>query len=130
MPIHHLLEFKMKTVLLVDDLQAELDLIGGYLQQGGFTVITASNGEEGFQKALDQQPDAIVADMVMPEMSGLELCRKLKKTPATAAIPIIACTTRDRSVDQAWAKRQGVVAYVTKPCTAEQLVNTVQATLS
>jgi twitching motility two-component system response regulator PilH len=123
-------EQRMKTVLIVDDLQAELDLIAGYVKQGGFAVITATNGEEGFAKALAEKPDLIVTDMVMPEMSGLELCRKLKKTAETSGIPIVACTTRDRSVDEAWAKKQGVVSYLIKPCTQNQLVDAVQAALS
>lgn len=120
----------MTTVLVIDDLETELQLIEVYLQQGGYTVITATNGEEGFQKAVAQKPDAIVTDLVMPEMTGLELCRKLKKTPETANIPVIACTTRDRSVDQSWAMKQGVTAYLIKPCTQDQLVSAVKSVVS
>ncbi|NJL84243.1 MAG: response regulator [Chloroflexaceae bacterium] len=119
----------MKTVLVIDDLQAELDLIGEYLRAGGYSVITAQNGEEGFEKALNQTPDVIITDLVMPEMTGLELCRKLKKTPATAEIPIIACTTRGRGVDEMWAKKQGVANYLVKPCTQADLVGAVKAVI-
>ena len=68
-----------------------------------------------------------VTDLVMPEVTGLELCRELKREPATAEIPVIACTTKDRKIDQNWAKKQGVSAYVTKPFTEEQLISAVQA---
>jgi two-component system, chemotaxis family, response regulator PixH len=118
-----------KTVLLIDDLSSELELLSEYLRQGGFNVITASNGAEGFQKALSHQPDVILTDMVMPVMSGLELCRMLKKTAETTNIPIVACTTRSRNVDKAWAEKQGVVTYLIKPCTQTQVVNAIQAVL-
>jgi two-component system, chemotaxis family, response regulator PixH len=119
----------MKTVLVIDDMESELELIEVYLQQEGYTVITAINGQEGFQKAVAENPDAIVTDLVMPEMTGLELCRKLKRTPSTAHIPVIACTTRDRGVDQSWAMKQGVAAYLIKPCTQEQLVSSIQSVM-
>jgi len=63
----------------------------------------------------------------MPEMSGLEFCRKLKKDEVMAQIPVIACTTKDRQVDEKWAQKQGVVAYLVKPCTQEQMVEAVAA---
>jgi twitching motility two-component system response regulator PilH len=63
---------------------------------------------------------------MMPEMGGLDVCRKLRKNPETAAIPIVACTAKDRDVDRMWAMKQGVKAYVTKPCTQEQLVDALQ----
>jgi twitching motility two-component system response regulator PilH len=119
----------MKTVLVVDDLQAELQLISGYLSDGGYSVETAVNGKEALTKAGESVPDVIVTDLVMPEMSGLEFCRKLKKVPETAQIPVIACTTKDRKVDQNWAKKQGVSVYLIKPCSKEQLLDAVQSVI-
>ncbi|MDJ0570281.1 MAG: response regulator [Pleurocapsa sp. MO_192.B19] len=115
----------MKTVLVVDDLQAQLNLISGYLEQEGFKVVTAGNGSEALQKATTQHPDLVITDLVMPEMSGLEFCRKLKKNPETAEIPVIACTTKDRDMDKKWAKKQGVVAYLVKPFTREEMIAAV-----
>lgn len=120
----------MKTILVVDDMQAELQLISGYLSQGGYTVVTAMNGNEALTRVGEQAPDAIVTDLVMPDMSGLELCRKLKKTPETANIPVIACTTKDRKVDQSWAKKQGVAVYLVKPCNQEQLLDAVKSVIN
>ena len=62
----------------------------------------------------------------MPEMSGLEFCRKLKKDPTTAAIPVIACTTKDRDIDKKWAKKQGVIAYLVKPFTKDEMISVVK----
>ncbi|MEM8828855.1 MAG: response regulator [Cyanobacteria bacterium P01_G01_bin.19] len=116
----------MKNVLVVDDLKAQLNLISGYLQEEGFNVITAGNGNEALAKASSQTFDLVITDLVMPEMSGLEFCRKLKKNPDTADIPVIACTTKDRDMDKKWAKKQGVVAYLVKPFTKEEIISTVK----
>ncbi|MDJ0535710.1 MAG: response regulator [Xenococcaceae cyanobacterium MO_207.B15] len=116
----------MKTILVVDDLQSELDLIANYLTNAGYDIITAKNGEEAIAKIRDTKPDAIVTDWMMPKMGGLDICRKLKRNPETAQIPIIACTVKNRDVDRMWAKKQGVKVYVTKPCTQEELVRALK----
>ena len=116
----------MKTILLVDDLQSNLDLMAYYLTNAGYKIITATNGQEAIAKTLANQPDAIVTDWMMPEMGGLDVCRKLKKIPKTATIPVIACTVKNRDVDRFWAKKQGVSGYITKPCTQEQLVRAIE----
>ncbi|MEL6927267.1 MAG: response regulator [Cyanobacteria bacterium J06600_6] len=120
----------MKTILVVDDLQAQLNLISGYLEQEGYRVVTAGNGNEALAKASAQTPDLVITDLVMPEMSGLEFCRKLKKNPETAEIPVIACTTKDRDMDKKWAKKQGVVAYLVKPFTQQEMVSAVKQSVA
>lgn len=119
----------MKKILVVDDLKAQLNLISSYLEQEGFKVITANNGGEALAKATSEVPDLVITDLVMPEMSGLEFCRKLKKNPETASIPVIACTTKDRDMDKKWAKKQGVVAYLVKPFTREEIVSAVKTSV-
>ena len=116
----------MKTILIVDDLQSELDLMVNYLTKAGYSIITATNGEDAIAKTVTNKPDAVVTDWRMPKMWGLDICRKLRKNPETAHIPVIACTAKNRDVDKMWAKKQGVNGYVTKPCTQEQLVSAVQ----
>jgi two-component system, chemotaxis family, response regulator PixH len=120
---------RSKKVLIIDDMQAELQLMSQYLQAAGYAVITARSGNEALTLAKANCPDVIVTDLVMPELTGLELCRLLKKETGTANIPIVACSTKDRQVDQVWAKKQGVAAYVVKPCTQEQLVSAVQSVM-
>ncbi|MEO1342217.1 MAG: response regulator [Cyanobacteria bacterium J06635_13] len=96
----------------------------------GFKVVTAANGSEALEKATAQAPDLVITDLVMPEMSGLEFCRKLKKNPETAEIPVIACTTKDRDMDKKWAKKQGVVAYLVKPFTQAEMVSAVNSSVA
>ncbi len=116
----------MSKILVVDDMQAELELVCQYLTKAGHTIETATNGEEALQQAREKQPDAIVTDWMMPVMGGLELCRHLKKQPETMNIPIIACTVKNRDVDRIWAMKQGVKVYLTKPYTAEELLAAVR----
>ena len=117
----------MSKILVVDDMQAELELVCQYLTTAGHTVLTAVNGQEALDKARADRPDAIVTDWMMPVMGGLELCRHLRKQPETASIPIVACTAKNRDVDRIWAMKQGVKVYLTKPYTAEELLTAVQA---
>ena len=119
----------MKTILIVDDLQSELDMMASYLTKSGYKIIMAHGGEEAISLAQANQPDLIVTDWMMPKMGGLDICRKLKKNPETENIPVVACTAKDRDVDRMWAKKQGVKAYVTKPCTKEELVSAVRGVL-
>ncbi len=120
----------MKTVLVVDDMKTQLDLINNYLGEAGYNVIKASDGEDALNKVNQHQPDLIITDLVMPEMSGLEFCRKLKKDSATADIPVIAWSTKNRSMDQKWAMKQGVAAYLVKGCSKEEIVQAVKGLTS
>lgn len=117
----------MSTILIVDDAPSELELMSGYLQSGGYTVIRATDAREALQKAVECKPDAIVTDIVMPGMSGYELCRSLKGNPATSGMPIVACTSKNQEIDRLWGLKQGVDVYLTKPITCEQLVRAVRS---
>jgi twitching motility two-component system response regulator PilH len=118
-----------KKILVIDDMQSELQLMRQYLESAGYAVIMAQSGHEALTIVQSDCPDVIVTDLVMPELTGLELCRLLKKEASTAKIPIVACSTKDRQVDQVWAKKQGIAVYVVKPCSQEQLVSAVQSVM-
>jgi twitching motility two-component system response regulator PilH len=117
----------MITVLVVDDLVSELELISLYLREGGYNVIGATNGKEAWEKTLGENPDVVITDVVMPDMSGFELCRKLKKNPGTQKLPIIACTSKNQEIDRIWGIRNGVDVYVTKPFTREEIIQAVKS---
>lgn len=119
----------MKTILIVDDMQSELDMMATYLTKAGYNIIIAKNGEDAIAKTIANKPDAVVTDWMMPEMGGLDICRKLRKNPETEGIPIVACTAKDRDVDKLWAKKQGINGYVTKPCTQDELVKALHEVL-
>lgn len=115
------------TILIVEDSPSELELMSYYLKDSGYNIIKASGAKEALQKASSEQPDLIVTDVVMPGMSGFELCRSLKRNPATQKVPIVICSSKDQEIDRLWALRQGADAYVTKPFTREQLLRAIKS---
>lgn len=117
------------TVLVVEDVASERELMSHYLRQEGYSVIGAMTGTEGLDSAIAHQPDVIVTDIVMPGISGFELCRKLKSLPETQAMPVIMCSSKGQTIDRMWGKRQGADAYLTKPYTKAQLIEAIKAVL-
>ncbi|TBR59760.1 response regulator [Mastigocladus laminosus UU774] len=115
------------TILIVEDSPSELELMSHYLRESGYNVIKTSNAKEGLEQAISQQPDVIVTDVVMPGMSGFELCRSLKKNPVTQKVPIVICSSKNQEIDRLWAMRQGADAYLTKPYTREQLLRAIKS---
>jgi len=116
----------MLTILIVEDTLSELELISTYLKESGYVALGAVTGQEGLNLAIEKKPDVILSDVVMPGMSGFELCRKLKQNPATEKIPIILCTSKNQEIDRLWGMKQGADAYITKPFTREQLIRAVK----
>jgi two-component system, chemotaxis family, response regulator PixH len=117
----------MGTILVVEDTPSEMELLSHYLRQSGYVVINATNAKEAINKAIEQKPDAIVTDVVMPGMSGFELCRSLKKNPVTDKVPIVICSSKNQEIDRLWGMKQGADAYIAKPFTREQLVRTIKS---
>ncbi len=120
---------KIATVLVVEDAPSEMKLMSHYLQAEGFSVISAITGKEGLDKAIAQKPDVIVTDVVMPGISGFELCRKLKHTPETKEVPVVICSSKGQTIDRMWGMKQGAKAYLTKPYTRDELVEAVRTVL-
>lgn len=116
----------MITVLVVEDTNSERELICDYLRQGGYTVVSAADGAEGLEKFNKINPSVVITDLVMPGMSGLEMCRAIKKV-ATTKIPIIACTSKNQELDRLWGMKQGVDVYLTKPFTKDEILHAVRS---
>lgn len=121
---------KGKRVLIADDDAAIRRIVQMVLTQQGLLVITAEDGEDAFQKAITEKPDAILLDIRMPKMDGLELCSKLKATEATAHVPVGFLTAEKELESYKQAQELGGVLYITKPFKPERLVDTVGVLLS
>jgi twitching motility two-component system response regulator PilH len=117
----------MRTILVVEDTPSEMKLLSHYLQEGGYEVIGAVSAKEALNKAIELKPDVVITDVVMPGMSGFELCRSLKKNPSTEKVPIIICTSKGQEIDKLWGMRQGADVYITKPFTREELIRAVRS---
>lgn len=119
----------MAKVLIVDDSETQLFSLTKIVEGEGHQVVTASNGEEGVEKARAETPDLILMDVVMPGLNGFQATRKISKDKATADIPVIFVTTKDQETDRIWGMRQGASAYITKPVDKGSLVKAMNEAL-
>ena len=119
----------MRTVLVVDDSTPQREMIKDLLQASGMTVNVAADGEQAIAIALEIIPDIIVLDVVMPNMNGYEVCRLLKSSPKTQAVPVILCSSKSEDFDRHWGMRQGADAYICKPFKPGELVSTIEQLL-
>jgi two-component system, chemotaxis family, response regulator PixH len=117
----------MVTILVVEDTPSEQELITTCLHESGYIAICANNGQEALQKIEAKKPDVVITDLVMPGMSGLELCRSLKKNPDTKDIPVVACTSKNQELDKLWGMKQGIDVYLTKPFTCEEILRAIRS---
>ncbi len=115
------------TILLVDDDPVLMDLLAAQLHMAGYRAITAPNGAAGFELALQADPDLVVLDVMMPGMSGWEVCEQLR---ARSPVPIIMLTAKDDEIDKLRAFRLGADDYVTVPCSFAEVVARVGAVLT
>src|SRR5271166_3481734 len=121
----------MKTkILLVDDEPDLQELIDANLTTAGYQVLTAATGPEALRQARELKPHLILLDVMLPEMDGLEVCKMLRRDPATSSIPIIMLTARATEIDRVLGLELGADDYVTKPFSVRELVLRVKKLLS
>lgn len=112
-----------KHILLVEDDVDVLELLGGTLRKaGGFSVLTATDGSKAISLARTRLPDAIVLDLMLPGMTGFEVCRTLKSYEDTRKIPIIMLTAKGDEVDRITGLELGADDYITKPFSPREVV--------
>jgi two-component system, OmpR family, phosphate regulon response regulator PhoB len=116
-------------VLVVEDEPDIRNLVVHHLIRDGFRCHTATSGPEALARVRSAVPDLIVLDLMLPEMSGLEVCRRLRGDPATAAVPIIMLTAKTDEVDRIVGLEMGADDYVAKPFSPKELVARVRAVL-
>ena len=106
---------KQKKVLIVDDDPVSLKMLSVRLEVNNFTAITAQNGEEAIEKVKQDKPDAIVLDLMLPKMSGYEVCSMLKFDDNYKDIPIVVLSSLHEQVERDKAIKSGADAYFVKP---------------
>ncbi len=109
-------------ILVVDDEPDALEVLGFKLKEAGFTPIFAKDGSRALASARDERPALIVLDLMLPEIDGLEVCKILRRDPATAMIPILMLTARAAEMDRVIGLELGADDYVTKPFSPRELV--------
>jgi CheY-like chemotaxis protein len=119
-----------KQILVIDDEDDIRKLIQTCLEiMGGWQVLTARSGSEGLLLALDAQPDAILLDVMMPEMDGLTTFKRLQANPTTKHIPVIFLTAKGRTAEARQFAELGVTGVINKPFNAQKLAHQVAAAL-
>jgi DNA-binding response OmpR family regulator len=116
----------MTRILVVDDEPTILDSVGYALQREGFDVSSASDGTEGLRLARTESPDVIVLDVMLPGLSGREVCRQLR---AESDVPILMLSARGGEIDRVLGLELGADDYVTKPFSLAELVSRIRALL-
>jgi len=129
-PHKEMADNSQETVLIVDDSPTEMHILSGILKKGGYSVVTAVDGESGVAEAEQTKPDLILMDVVMPGLNGFQATRQLSRNPETSEIPIILVTTKGQETDRAWGLRQGAREYVVKPVAAGELLKKIKSILT
>jgi two-component system alkaline phosphatase synthesis response regulator PhoP len=118
-----------KTILVADDETHILHVVSLKLRNAGYRVLTAQDGMEALELALHERPDLVITDYHMPQLSGLELCQKLKADPTTTGIPAIMLTARGYHLEPHDTEQSGILRMISKPFSPRQLLTTVNEVL-
>jgi len=116
-------------ILLIEDDENITELVRYNIERAGYQFDCVSDGEEGLFKACEEQPDVILLDWMLPNISGLEICRQLRRKPETANVPIIMLTARADEPDRIRGLETGADDYMVKPFSPKELVVRIQAVL-
>ena len=119
-----------KKILIIDDDLDTLRLVGAMLQRQGYQIAVASSGEQGLVQAANEDPDLVLVDVMMPEMDGYEVTRRLRSDPQTADIPILMFTAKTQLDDKVTGFESGADDYLTKPTHPAELQAHVKALLA
>ncbi len=114
-----------RHVLIVDDDPLILEVLKTVLDLEEFRVTTAADGEQALAQLAVERPDVVVCDVMMPGLDGFEVCRRIKDDPATAGLPVVLLTARDRPEDRAAGEAAGCDAYLTKPFSPLYLIEVI-----
>ena len=117
------------TILIVDDEPAQLELMRYNLEKAGFTTVHADNGRAAIDLVEDKNPDLVVLDWMMPEASGIDVCRELRARSESRLLPIIMLSARGEDGDRALGLDSGADDYISKPFSPRELVARVKALL-
>jgi CheY-like chemotaxis protein len=123
-----IVSIKMKKILIVEDDEVERELVRMTLEREGYRVVTAEDGERGFEMAMAERPDLIVTDVSMPAADGIQLVRRVRSEPEVAATPILV-TTGFGTGNASFTLAQGADAYEPKPLDPEALRESVRRLL-
>jgi twitching motility two-component system response regulator PilH len=116
----------MAKILVVDDSITEREVMKNGLEDEGYSVTIAKDGEEALEILKKEKFDCILLDVIMPKINGFQVCREIKKDEFTKDIPVILVTSKGQESDMFWGKKQGADDYIVKPFKIDDLVKIVK----
>lgn len=116
-----------KKIMVVDDEPYIARVIKFKLEQEGYTVISANDGQSGLQKIKEEKPDLVLLDVMMPGLSGYEVCQKIKEDAELAGIPVVILTAKGQERDREQGLTMGASDYITKPFSPNRLLELVKS---
>jgi two-component system alkaline phosphatase synthesis response regulator PhoP len=119
----------MKKILIIEDEKDIVNLLTHYLEKDGYQVQSANDGIRGLQIARSENPDLVILDLMLPQMDGLEVCKKIRSIPETASVPVIMLTAKSEDSDKIVGLELGADDYVTKPFSPKELTARIKALL-
>lgn len=117
----------IRKVLIADDSSTDLKNLEQIVSGAGYQVVTAASGRDALAKAKADRPDAILLDVIMPDMNGFQACRAITNDAETKNIPVILVSSKGEKTDRVWGEEQGAKSYVTKPYTPDQILSQLKA---
>jgi DNA-binding response OmpR family regulator len=109
-------------ILVVDDEEDVYRLMAFHFGKAGFDSLWASDGESGMNKAIEEHPDAVLLDVMLPRLSGLEVCRKLRQDPRTTRLPVVMLSAKAEEEDRRRGEESGATRYLTKTSSPAEIV--------
>lgn len=122
-------EKRKKKILVIEDDESLREILSDVLEAKGYSVVTSKDGLEGLRKAYVELPDLVILDIMLPELSGLEVCKRLKKDTQMKNIPIIYLTAKDQVTDKLLGLESGAEIYLTKPFDVDVLLTKIETLL-
>lgn len=119
----------MPSILLIEDNLEVLDITTELLESEGYTIFTAKDGKDGFEKACHKQPDLIICDIVMPQWDGFHLLRELRAHPSLYVVPLLFYTARSEEKDIKKGLELGAYDYMVKPTNIDEFLATIRKCL-
>jgi DNA-binding response OmpR family regulator len=121
---------KKYKILIVEDEESLLKLESILLSSKGYSVTGVMDGNSALEEVIANKPDLVVLDIMLPEMDGFEVCKRIKENPETSAIPVVMLTAKKSSLDYSRGIQVGADAYITKPFKSAQVIEVIEGLLS
>jgi two-component system, chemotaxis family, response regulator PixH len=116
----------MSLALIIEDVQVDRTIFTSYLEAAGWDVFATMNGEEALTYLNTNKPDIVFLDVVLPGLSGFEICRTIKSQASLQKIPIVICSTKNTDMDRYWGLKQGADFYLSKPVSRNDFLEALQ----